>query len=375
MLLNKNQEKNREFSIEKIATAIHAENLISSLKNKYIDPLILYKRQVPQNKIKHQRTFSNEDALSLGKLLISNFYKSKADEDKIILNEEKLLPIITPKSNKVKEESIPIKFMVTSGMFKNKNYYKNAFQKLKLRNIMNCKTNDDSINKNLYPKMENINKLNDKYNLNLNLKFLNEEKKKNVNYPPKVLNKKELMKYLINKYIFSPTDININKTENSKNLENINLKQRKSNFDKKKSMTMDELVIDNNINIFDQNKSSNNRDTFITKIKYKTKINDELKENDKIINIKKQPSKQIFSYLFHKNKDIITHDKNIFVDCLYSKVISNIDEKNIIYNPYAKLKTNYAIIKEPSYQKIKKFEMKINRVIKNPRDLTITINK
>ena len=137
--------------------------------------------------------------------------------------------------------------MVTSGMFKNKNYYKNAFQKLKLRNIMNCKTNDDSINKNLYPKMENINKLNDKYNLNLNLKFLNEEKKKNVNYPPKILNKKELMKYLINKYVFSPTDININKTENSKNLENINLKQRKSNFDKKKSMTIDELVVDNNI--------------------------------------------------------------------------------------------------------------------------------
>ena len=133
--------------------------------------------------------------------------------------------------------------MVTSGMFKNKNYYKNAFQKLKLRNIMNCKTNDDSIYKNLYPKMENINKLNDKYNLNLNLKFLNEEKKKNVNYPPKILNKKELMKYLINKYIFSPTDININKTENSKNLENINLKQRKSNFDKKKSMTIDELLI------------------------------------------------------------------------------------------------------------------------------------
>ena len=52
MLLNKNQEKNREFSIEKIATAIHAENLISSLKNKYIDPLILYyiKDKYPKTK-------------------------------------------------------------------------------------------------------------------------------------------------------------------------------------------------------------------------------------------------------------------------------------------------------------------------------------
>ena len=73
--------------------------------------------------------------------------------------------------------------------------------------------------------------------------------------------------------------------------------------------------------------------------------------------------------MFHKNKDIITHDKNIYVDCLYSKVISKIDEKNIIYNPCGKVKTNYAIIKEPSYKKIN------FKVIKNPKDLTITINK
>ena len=362
MLLNNNKEKDREFSLEKIATAIHAENLISSLKNKYIDPLILYKRKGPKNKIKHQRTFSNGDAFSLGKLLISKFYKSKAEEDKINQNEEKLLPILNPKSIKVTKEFKPINFMITSGMFRNKNYYKNSFQKLKLGNIMNYKTNDDSVYKNLYPRVENIDKLNDKYNLDLNLKFLNEEKKKNINYTPKILNKKELMKYLINKYIFSPADINTNKTDITNNFQAINLKPRKTNFDKKKSMTIDELIGNNN---------KNNKDTFITKIR----TNTELKENNKKTNTKKQPTKQIFSYLFNKNKDIITHDKNIYVDCLYSKVISNINEKNIIYNPCGKLKTNYAIIKEPSYQKIKKFEIKINKVIKNPKDLTIAINK
>ena len=372
MLLKKNKGKKRKFSIEKIATAIHAENLISSLKNKYIDPLILYKREAPQIKIKHQRTFSNEDAFSLGKLIISKFYKLKADEDKMPLNEKKLLPIIIPKTTKEKK---PIQFMVTSGMFKNKNYYKNTYQKLKLGNVMNYKTNDDSIYQNLYPKTENINILNDKYNLNLDLNYLNEEKKKNINYAPRIFNKQDLLKYLFNKNVLSQTDINYCKTENTKNIRTIKINQREINFDKKKFMARDELIGNNNRNIFDKERNSDNKDTFITKIKSKTKKNDEIKENEKTTNLMKEKNKKVFSYLFNKNKDIITHDKNVYVDCLYSKVISNIDENNIIYNPYGKVKTNYAIIKEPSYQKIKKFEIKIDKIIKKPKDLTITITK
>ena len=374
MLLKKNQGKKRKFSIEKIASAIHAENLISSLKNKYIDPLILYKREAPQIKIKHQRKFSNEDAFSLGKLIISKFYKLKANEDKMPLNEKKLLPIIIPKTTKEKK---PIKFMVTSGMFKNKNYYKNAYQKLKLGNVMNYKTNVDSIYQNLYPKMENINILNDKYNLNLDLKYLNEEKKKNINYAPRIFNKQDLLKYLFNKNILAQTDINYCKTENTKNIRTIKINQREINFDKKKFMARDELIENNNnINIFDKEKNSDNKEIFITKIKSKTKKNDEFKENVKTASLmKEKKNKKVFSYLFNKNKDIINHDKNVYVDCLYSKVISNIDENNIIYNPYGKVKTNYAIIKEPSYKKIKKFEIKIDKVIKKSKDLTITITK
>ena len=343
MELKKDQEKNRKFSLEKIATAIHAENLVSSLRNKYNDPLILYKRQVPQNKIKHQRTFSNEDAFSLGKLLISKLYNSKEGKDKIIFNEENLLPMISSKNSKeIKTNTNTNKFLVTSGMFKSKNYYKNAFQKLKLGNAMNFKNNPDSIYQDLYPQTENI-------------------------------HKKDLMKYLYNKYIFSPTDINYNnnnfsKVDNAKNMQTINIKPKKINIDKRKSsLTIDEIL--------EKNNNNSNQNTFITKLKSKIFKNDEKKENDKSTNLMKEPNKHIFSYLFHKNKDIITHDKNIYVDCLYSKVISKIDEKNIIYNPCGKVKTNYAIIKEPSYKKIKKFEIMIDKVIKNPKDLTITINK
>lgn len=374
MELKKDQEKNRKFSLEKIATAIHAENLVSSLRNKYNDPLILYKRQAPQNKIKHQRTFSNEDAFSLGKLLISKLYNSKEGKDKIIFNEENLLPMISSKNSKeIKTNTNTNKFLVTSGMFKSKNYYKNAFQKLKLGNAMNFKNNPDSIYQDLYPQTENINKFKDKYNLQLNLINSNDDKHKNKNYALRMFHKKDLMKYLYNKYIFSPTDINYNnnnfsKVDNAKNMQTINIKPKKINIDKRKSsLTIDEIL--------EKNNNNSNQNTFITKLKSKIFKNDEKKENDKSTNLMKEPNKHIFSYLFHKNKDIITHDKNIYVDCLYSKVISKIDEKNIIYNPCGKVKTNYAIIKEPSYKKIKKFEIMIDKVIKNPKDLTITINK
>lgn len=371
MQLKKDQENNRKFSIEKIATAIHAENLVSSLRNKYNDPLILYKRKVPKNKIKHQRTFSNEDAFSLGKLLISKLYNSKESKDKINFNEQNLLPMISSKNTK---EIKTNQLLATSGMFKSKNYYKNAFQKLKLGNVMNFKNNADSIYQDLYPQTENINKFKDKYNLNLNLKFSNEDKNKNKNkfFSPRMFHKKDLMKYLYNKNIFSPTDVNYNnnnfhKVDNTKNMQTINIKQKKTNIDERKSLTIDELL--------EKNNNNSNQNTFITKLKSKIFNNDEKKENDKSTNLMKEPNKKIFSFLFHKNKDIITHDKNIHVDCLYSKVISKIDEKNLIYNPCGKVKTNYAIIKEPSYKKIKKFEIMIDKVIKNPKDLTIAINK
>ena len=85
--------------------------------------------------------------------------------------------------------------------------------------------------------------------------------------------------------------------------------------------------------------------------------------------------KKVFSNLIDKNKNIINHDQKIFVDCLYSDIISNIDKNKIIYNPIGNLKTNFAITKEPSYKKIKKFESVIDNIIKVQKDLTINVNK
>lgn len=382
MSLKKITENKRDFSIEKIASAIHAENLISSLKNKYIDPLILYRRKKAKRK---QRNLSepsnNDDSFSLNKILVYSLLKPKNDEDKLDFNITKtILPIITPVNNEEKKSD---KLLVTSGMFKQKEFLKNDFQKIKLGNVMNFKNKGDSIYQSLYPKIENLKKINDKYNLNLDLKFYQEEKPKIKNNKIKSVAQKNLMNYLFKKFIMnSDQNNNIESEESSKNNQNIInptandlFKLKESEIKKKKSFTIDEIIQKKNINknlLKDEDKYSKN--AFITRIPLKKNIIEEPKENLKTTNILK-PRKRVFSYSFDQNNNIIKHDQKVFVDCLYSEIISNLDKNKIIYNPIGKVKTNYAITKEPSYKKIKKFETMIDNIIKTPQNLSITASQ
>ena len=380
MSLKKITENRKDFSIEKIASAIHAEYLISSLKNKYIDPLILYRRKKGKRKQRNLSESSNEDSFSLNKMLVHKLMKPKNDEDKLDLNITKtVLPIITPSN---KEEIKSNNLLITSGMFKQKEFLKNNFQKIKLGNVMNFK-NHDSIYQNLYPKIENPKKMNDKYNLNLDLKFYQEEKPKIKNSKRKSVAQKNLMNYLFKKFIMnSEKNINIESRECSKNNENIiiptanNLfKLNESTIKKKKSFTIDEIIQKRNINkILLKGEDNNSKNAFITRIPIKKNRNDEPNENIKKNDIILKPRKRVFSYLFDENNNIIKHDQKVFVDCLYSEIISNLDKNKIIYNPIGKVKTNYAITKEPSYKKIKKFETMIDNIIKTPKDLSITAN-
>ena len=381
MSLKKITENKKDFSIEKIASAIHAEYLISSLKNKYIDPLILYRRKKAKRKQRNLSESSNEDSFSLNKMLVHKLMKPKNDEDKLDLNITKtVLPIITPSN---KEEIKSNNLLITSGMFKQKEFLKNNFQKIKLGNVMNFK-NHDSIYQNLYPKIENPKKMNDKYNLNLDLKYYQEEKPKIKNSKRKSVAQKNLMNYLFKKFIMnSEKNNNIESRESSKNNENIinptanNLfKLNESAIKKKKSFTIDEIIQKRNINnILLKGEDNNSKNAFITRIPIKKNRNDEPNENIKKNDIILKPRTRVFSYLFDENNNIIKHDQKVFVDCLYSEIISNLDKNKIIYNPIGKVKTNYAITKEPSYKKIKKFETMIDNIIKTPKDLSITANQ
>ncbi len=193
MSLKKVTEKKDDFSIEKIATAIHAEDLVSSLKNKYKDPLILFRRSLPKDKRRHTKEIKNHDPYQLNRMLFNKLLKLKLEDNKVnINNSNNILPIISPinqniKNNLKNEESEPL--LVTSGMFKLNGLYMESYKKLKLGNVMNFKNNDDSIYQELYSKIDNMKKFNDKYNLNLNLNYLGKElKNKNINNSNKTIN-------------------------------------------------------------------------------------------------------------------------------------------------------------------------------------------
>ena len=182
----KKSQKKREFSLETIATAIRCGNMISSIRNKYKDPLIIRHKNLLFQKIKkklelNQKGDAEEDPFSLNKILFHKFIKQKhkteSDGDKAIQTKNsasyKILPLISNKNLKLKNSD---SLLITSGMFKQKEFYKDPKQKVKLGNIINLKSNGGNLIYNLYPKIENIKNINDKYNLQLDLNYLNNNK-------------------------------------------------------------------------------------------------------------------------------------------------------------------------------------------------------
>jgi hypothetical protein len=162
-------------------------------------------------KSRHFNENLRSDPFSLKKILYHEFIKQqlkKEDEEgkespnKNNLSEQ-ILPIIPNKNIRQMnaDENNSQKFsdnlLITSGMFKQKEYCKDPNQKLKLYNIitLNNNVNDENIIKKCYPKIENIEKINEKYKLQLDLKHLfddNKEVKKS-----KTMTKKALMNYFI----------------------------------------------------------------------------------------------------------------------------------------------------------------------------------
>lgn len=239
------------------------------------------------------------------------------------------MPIISPinqniKNNLKNEESEPL--LVTSGMFKLNGLYMESYKKLKLGNVMNFKNNDDSIYQELYSKIDNMKKFNDKYNLNLNLNYLGKELK-NKNIKTKSVFKSSLLNYLYNIYILgskTKSNVNSNKTINytGNNDNNNNKADIKNKFFKIKESSSKIHYVDEekNIKVHKREEKNEEQKTFLTKLNIKNK-----NSNNIII----KPKKSLFSTLFEKNKNIINHNKKVFVDCLYSSANSNLSENKI----------------------------------------------
>ena len=383
----------REFSLEKIATAIHCENIISSLRNKYIDPLILHRKNAfPKTKSKQFKKNQTNDPFSLDKILCHQFIKQKqeTEEEKAIQTKSNLsnmiLPIISNKQlqqinsnnnlNEINSNKKSDTLLITSGMFKQKECFKEPSQKVKLGCIINLKKNKNELNNinNIYPKIGNIKKINEKYNLQLDLKHLYDNNNKTLQKPRK-MSKKGLMNYLFKKYATSTSDLH------EENLDNDSInKAKKKNKNKKQNIISiisrnnqinEEFIKSNSysnsidsdnmsIDILKREFFNEDKNTFLTKM-----TNNESKEisayNNDISTKKKVRLKNI--KIYEKNKDIINHDQKVTIDCLYSNVRAKIEPNKLVYKSIEK--TTFELQKEPSYKKVKKFESIIDKIMKN----------
>ena len=368
----KKSPKKREFSLEEIATAIRCGNMINSIRNKYRDPLIIRNKNLLFKKLKLKINLNQkvepENPFSPNKIIFHKFLKQKHktenEGNKSIQTKnntlDKILPLIPNKNEKPNNDSL----LITSGMFKQKDYCKDPMQKVKLGNIVNLKSNGKKLTYEIYPKIENVKKINDKYNLQLDLNYLNNNKIKNFKTPKK-MSKNSLKNYLFYKYSSSsPNGININGLNTTKN-ENKHKKRLK--IDQKN----EEVIKKNTLsdyggeyeNFDKKNNINEDSNTFITKVNINKEEKQDL-END-IISIQENNLKERNSSLFKRNKKIINHDQKVSVDCLYSKAVSKIEHKKIIYKSIDK--TTFELQKEPSYKRFKQFESIIDKVIKTKK--------
>jgi hypothetical protein len=259
---------------------------------------------------------------------------------------------------------------------------------------MNLKydNNNENEEEKYYPKIKNIKKVNEKYNLQLNLKHLIHNDK--AIEKPRKMSKKGLMNYLFKKYAYDTNG------ENEKNhlinINSINSMKKKINRGKKNSVlsivSRNSKNIINNDGFISRSRNSIDSDnlslefikkffsedmeTFITKANKKkneskntkdsnnTKDTNNTKDNHININdiITKKNVKIKNMKMFEKNKNIINHDKKVTIDCLYSNVNSDIEPSKLIYNTIEK--TTFELQKEPSYKKVKRFESIIDKIIK-----------
>ena len=343
--------KERPFSIEKIAKSINCGSLINSIKYKYIDPKIKRKKDIHKNASKKSKKIQDkldEEIYSARKIRYHKYINLKEINSSPISsrelgrnnnslklkNREFKLPLII-KNKKINESYREIKkeekdLLSTSGMINSKRLSDNKKKKintnirkklnLNIKNSYNYNRKNKFMRKltkvglltNLYQKYSSVNNNKDNFNKINEIKSESKDCSSNVSFDLG----KEISK--INNNFSKDTYINLS-----------NLQYSKDNIGEK---------------IFLTKIKSNNYNLDISKI-----IN---RYNNYILSIKKNNYKRL---------DI---NNKIYINCLLSKVQTELDIDKIVYKNNGK--TIYELDKELSYKRLKKFENIINRLyIKN----------
>ena len=354
--LNKNTNNifKRPFLLEKIAKDIHCENFISSLHYKYEDPLIKQnflklKKKTPKksiNKLTYDEMYSIKKysfhKLNKNPCSLPVIFAHQQNPEKIFENENITSSIL----NSSKENENDDERLVTSGMFKDDIFKEKT--NIKVRSFINKQPGEQSLKN--YKKIDDINKVNEKYNLNLKLKQVT---------PYKGIKKMTIFG-MLNKLYHKYSGGDTKACKDNLNSDRI---RSSSTGDFGSLNKMIEHCKDSNDNSFDFSKEfpEDENNTFITKIK----INKNILPKDKKINQIIKRHRNSLDNFSKINNSAINKDNQINIDCLLSKVDMRISTKKILYKYIDR--TIYELEKDPDYRRIKNSEYDLWKLLKREK--------
>ena len=314
----------RPFSLEKIADSIGCGYMIDSIRNRYIDPkikkrkVIVYKNKINkkriQDKLDEEMYSSTKIKFHKYETLNESMINALSSRESRSNSNQFILPPIT--LNKKEEND----FITTSGMISAKNLNNFKINKIRISSLINSDTNNKYLKYINYKSFDNM--TNDKSHLNLK-----ENKSNKISRYIKKLTKFGLITKLFHKHSSIENDkIKINEKEN--NLNNSN----NFSFDLGNSMFLTNLKGNNNIKKIDIRKIMNRHKNLIYKIR---------RNNNKVIN----------------------ENKNIFLNYFQSEL----HRDKILYKKSGKSISK--LEKDDDYQRVKKFEENIDKMIKKDHNI------
>ena len=396
-----NTNYKRPFILDKIEKGLHQRNLRNlrnfiSLKNRN-DQLIEKRKKLKKIKLPCKKKISrNEKENFILNNKRSFIYLIPTDNLKkdLILNQRKInqkisrqrsdfdLPMIANRNSKNKsliqekttmtfyndsnsnstynkEEEKKQENMGASDMMGGNDLYNNMSRKKTVCSFLNILPGDKSLNEN-YKIINNANEINDKYNLHL--KLLNKSNSTSKIFKDKKYNIFGMLNQLFHYY--SSESNNINKKLNKKYVSSINYRNSSSDFD---TIEIKKNNIENNDSCFHtidlvKNTYEDDSNTFLTKLQNYNISN--IDKKDKVFNFSNFCKKRYSLSEIKKNNDeIMDNDKKISIDCILSKVQKDISIKKILYKYIDK--TLYEFENDPTYLRVKEFEEKIIKILKN----------
>lgn len=389
----------RPFIEEKFVKDLHCENLIKSIKNKYKDPFIEQKRLkklklrkklkvIPKEKeeinlpnkngffycipnMQHFDIKTNKEKINYPKIK-TILIRQRSDFDLPTINKHKSRNIsqIEQKNNyslfrdnatnNIKDDE-KSKECFISEMMEPIDLYKNKSRKISICSYMNKMPGNQSLQEN-YKVIKDINKINDKYNLKLNI--FNKNKSNSQIFDGKKYTKLGRLSRLFQFYSSEVNDSNKNYRNNDK-LTNSTYRNKSIDLDPNEDKIISKCdYCDSDNNAFEILKDTceDDSNTFLTKLNNYNYNSSKRKKNEFNVSrlIKKRCS---LGDIKRNNEEIINNDKMIYIDCLISKINKDISIKKILYKYIDK--TLYEFEDNPSYKRIKVFENNITNILKN----------